>query len=118
MKSKELLQKAKTEFVKEFGQTHKECGYTFVFPWKKNILFTHNKKETLAYIKSQYIFKSIIIILIICALIMITCFALHSPIQTFYVIGSIGLLLLSILFGIRLNYVNICKNKILIYEAS
>ena len=116
MKSKELLKKAKADFEEEFGKSPKESGYSLIFPWKKAVLFSHNKKEVSAYIKSQHVAKAMIALAIIICLTLISYFILDISTQTAFIIGMVGILLMVILLGIRLNCVNVCKNKILIYE--
>ena len=116
MKPKELLQLAKTDFKKDFGKTHKEKGYHFVFPWKKSIVFAHNKQEAIAYIKSQRIINATVIIAIITCLILAICYACDVSMQIFYILGMVGILFEATLIGLHINCVKICKDKVLIYE--
>ena len=116
MKSKELLKEAKTNFVKEFGKTHKESGYSFVFPWRKSVLFAHNKEEASAYIKSQHVVKASIIIAIIGCLAATICFTLGISVQTIFIIGFACIVFIAALLCIHFDCVKTSKDKVLIYK--
>ena len=57
MKPNELLNKAKSEFVKEYGKAHDQMGYTQVLQWKNTVPFAKKQREISAYIKTKKLIK-------------------------------------------------------------
>lgn len=128
MKPNELLNKAKSEFVKEYGKAHDQMGYTQVLQWKNTVPFAKKQREISAYIKTKKLIKMMLYSFIINLSVILVGFFSYANCGPFNKPLSILLLIMLAVFivfciwfylhGLKLIRLNeaVCKGKVIIYQ--